>query len=141
MKEVDFSKEKNAYEAKKKYKVEVFFPVTPFVPNEQLRKLYEEGVISWDAYATYALRNVSLPLEDKMKGPPPVDELLFEKPKPKETPGLGGGKAPRGMPKGEDAVNPKDEPKTVEKKEPKVTGKGKRKNESKDNKDKKKVKS
>ena len=141
MKEVDFSKEKNAYEAKKKYKVEVFFPVTPFVPNEQLRKLYEEGVISWDAYATYALRNVSLPLEDKMKGPPPVDELLFEKPKPKETPGLGGGKAPRGMSKGEDAVNPKDEPKTVEKKEPKVTGKGKRKNESKDNKDKKKVKS
>ena len=123
-----------------KYKVEVFFPVTPFIPNDQLRKLYEEGVISWDAYATYALRNVSLPLEDKMKGPPPVDELLFEKPKPKETPGLGGGKAPRGMPKGEDAKDPKD-PKTVEKKEPKVTGKGKRKNESKDNKDKKKVKS
>ena len=150
MNEVDFAKEKNAYEAKKKYKVEVFFPVTPFVPNEQLRRLYEQGVISWDAYATYALRNVSLPLDDKMKGPPPVDELLFEKPKPKETPGLGGGKAPRaGMPKGEAAeVKPKGDPKTAEKKEPKVTGKDdkkndkKRKNESKDDKNnKKKVKS
>lgn len=84
MKEVDFSKEKNAYEARKKYRVEVFFPVTPFVPNDQLRKLYEEGVISWDAYAKYALRNVSLPLEDKMKSAPPIDQLLFEKPKPKE---------------------------------------------------------
>ena len=88
MKEVDFSKEKNAYEAKKKYMVQVFFPVTPFVPNAQLRLLYEQGVISWDSYATYALRNTSLPLSDKQKGPPPVDELLFEKPEPKEKPGL-----------------------------------------------------
>jgi len=85
MKEVDFSKESDPYETKKKYRVEVFFPVTPFVPNDQLRKLYEEGVISWDAYATYALRNVSLPLEDKMKGPPAIDALLFEKPEPKES--------------------------------------------------------
>ena len=83
MKEVDFSKEKDVYEAKKKYKVEVFFPITPFVPNNELRSLYEQGVISWDAYATYALRNTSLPLSDKQKGPPPVDEMLFEKPEPK----------------------------------------------------------
>lgn len=87
MKEVDFGKEKNAYEAKKKYMVQVFFPVTPFVPNSELRSLYEQGVISWDSYATYALRNTSLPLSDKQKGPPPVDELLFEKPEPKERPG------------------------------------------------------
>ena len=69
-----------------------------------------------------------------MKGPPPVDELLFEKPKPKEM-------APRGGKAPEDAeVKPKDEPKTAEKKEPKVTGKDdkKRKNESKDDKNKKK---
>ena len=67
----------------------VYFPITPFVPNEELRRLYEQGVISWDSYATYALRNVSLPLEDKQKGPPPIDELLFEKPKPKEVAGKG----------------------------------------------------
>lgn len=84
MKEVDFTKEKNAYEAKKKYMVQVFFPVTPFVPNAQLRLLYEQGVISWDSYATYALRNTSLPLSDKQKGPPPIDALLFEKPEPKK---------------------------------------------------------
>ena len=78
MKTVDFEKEKNVYEAKKKYKVEVFFPVTPFVPNEELRKLYEQGIISWDSYATYALRNVSLPLDDKMDKPPPIDSLLFK---------------------------------------------------------------
>ena len=60
-----------------------FFPVTPFVPNDQLRRLYEQGVISWESYATYALRNTSLPLTDRMKGPPPVDELLFQKPEPK----------------------------------------------------------
>ena len=84
MKSVDFSKEKNVYEAKKKYKVQAFFPITPFVPNAELRSLYEQGVISWDSYATYALRNVSLPMEDKMKSAPPVDELLFKKPEPKE---------------------------------------------------------
>lgn len=83
MKEVDFTKEKDVYETKKKYKVEVFFPITPFVPNNELRMLYEQGVISWDSYATYALRNTSLPLTDKQKAPPPRDELLFEKPEPK----------------------------------------------------------
>ena len=81
MKEVDFKKEKDAFEAKRKHMVKEFFPVTPFIPNEQLRLLYEQGVISWDAYATYALRNVSLPLSDKMKKAPPIDKTLFEMPK------------------------------------------------------------
>ena len=129
MKEVDFKKEKNAYEAKKKYRVQVFFPVTPFVPNEQLRRLYEQGVISWDSYATYALRNTSLPLSDKMKGPPPVDELLFQKPEPK---------APK-------EVKGKVDPEEKEKPDPKVAEKDpkedkKRKAEDKDKKDSKKAK-
>ena len=81
MKGVDFNKEKNEFEAKRKHMVKVFFPVTPFVPNDQLRQLYEQGIISWDAYATYALRNVSLPLSDKMKKAPPIDKQLFEVPK------------------------------------------------------------
>lgn len=80
MKHIDFDKETNVYEARKKHKIEVFFPVTPFIPNEQLRLLYEQGVISWDSYATYALRNVSLPLSDKQPKAPEIDKLLFEKP-------------------------------------------------------------
>lgn len=129
MKEVDFTKEKNVYEAKKKYRIQVFFPVTPFVPNDQLRRLYEQGVISWDSYATYALRNTSLPLSDKMKGPPPVDELLFQKPEPK---------APK-------EVKGKVDPEEKEKPDPKVAEKDpkadkKRKAEDKDKKDSKKAK-
>tara|TARA_B100001059_G_scaffold119089_1_gene119218 strand:+ start:26 stop:1468 length:1443 start_codon:yes stop_codon:yes gene_type:complete len=110
MKGIDFTKEKNVYEAKKKYKVQVFFPITPFVPNDELRRLYEQGVISWDSYATYALRNVSLPLEDKQKGPPPIDELLFEKPKPKEVAGKGKVAAEDGevKPKAKDHKEAKD---------------------------------
>lgn len=80
-KKVNFNQESDAFEAKKKHSVTVFFPVTPFVSNDTLRTLYEQGVISWDKYATYALMNVSLPIEDKEKGPPEIDELLFEKPK------------------------------------------------------------
>lgn len=106
MKQIDFSKEKNVYEAKKKHKVQAFFPITPFVPNSELRSLYEQGVISWDSYATYALRNVSLPIEDKLKEAPPKDELLFEKPEPKE-PKVGKGELP---PK-EDEKKPKEDDK------------------------------
>lgn len=87
MKNINFKKETNrgrdVYDLKRKHKVQVFFPVTPFIPNEQLRKLYEHGVINWDAFATYSLRNVSLPLSDKQAKAPPRDELLFEKPEPK----------------------------------------------------------
>lgn len=122
MKEVDFSKEKNVYEAKKKYRVQVFFPVTPFVPNDQLRRLYEQGVISWDSYATYALRNTSLPLTDRMKGPPPVDELLFQKPEPKVK-----------EPKAAEEVEDKPDPTVVVKDK-------KRKAEDTDKKESKKVK-
>jgi hypothetical protein len=90
MKSINFKKEKDrgrdVYELKRKHKVQVFFPVTPFVPNDQLRKLYEHGVISWDSFATYSLRNVSLPLSDKLAKAPPRDELLFEKPEPKADP-------------------------------------------------------
>lgn len=68
---------------KRKYKVNVYFPVTPFVSNDELRKLYEQGVISWKSYGEYALRNISLPIEDLQPKAPEIDELLFKKP-PKE---------------------------------------------------------
>lgn len=84
-KKIDFSKLKDPYEAKAKYSVTVYFPVTPFVSNESLRELYEQGVINWKTYATYALANLSLPDEDLnkewgKKGRPPIDDILFEKP-------------------------------------------------------------
>tara|TARA_Y100000817_G_C16687462_1_gene468899 strand:- start:305 stop:784 length:480 start_codon:yes stop_codon:yes gene_type:complete len=81
---IKIKKNDDINDLKAKYKVKVFFPVTPFVSNDELRKLYEQGIISWKAYGEYALRNISLPLEDLQKKPPPVDELLFEKPEPKE---------------------------------------------------------
>jgi len=158
MKDIDFSKETNAYEAKKKHKVQVYFPITPFVPNEELRRLYEQGVISWDTYATYALRNVNLPLEDKESKPPPIDELLFEKPKPKEMaarPGKAGAPVPqegRSSPSLETAVKtgqndskgdkkPKAQPKAEAKddkdKKPKAKDDKDKKPKAKDDKDKK----
>ena len=81
---IDFKKNTCVDELKKKYKVNVYFPVTPFVSNDDLRKLYEQGIISWKAYGEYALRNISLPIDDLQPKAPEVDELLFKKPEVKE---------------------------------------------------------
>lgn len=83
MKKIDFKENDCIDDLKRKYRVQVYFPVTPFVPNEELRKLYEQGVISWKSYGEYALRNISLPISDLQPKAPKIDELLFEKP-PKE---------------------------------------------------------
>jgi len=80
-KKIDFNKESDPYKAKQMHSVNVYFPVTPFVSNENLRTLYEQGVISWHTYAKYALMNVSLPLDDMQSKPPPIDKHLFEEPK------------------------------------------------------------
>lgn len=77
-KKIDFNKESDPYKAKINHSVNVYFPVTPFVSNETLRTLYEQGVISWHKYASYALMNVSLPIDDMQDGPPPIDKQLFE---------------------------------------------------------------
>jgi len=94
---IDFSKEKDVHEAKLKYSVQVFFPVTPFVSNETLRTLYEQGVIDFQTYAKYAIANVSLPIEDLNKKflakGPPIDELLFERPPTPEVQMQNGGGA------------------------------------------------
>lgn len=81
---IDFAKVKDVYEAKAQNAVQVYFPVTPFVSNGTLRELYEQGVITYETYAKYAIANLSLPDEDLnkkyLKSGPPIDELLFEKP-------------------------------------------------------------
>ncbi len=45
--------------SKKLQKIEV--PITPYCDSGQLRLLYLQEVISWETYATYLLRNSSLP--------------------------------------------------------------------------------
>ena len=46
---------------KKMPRIEI--PITPYCDSGQLRMLYLQGVISWETYATYLLRNSSLPKE------------------------------------------------------------------------------
>jgi hypothetical protein len=46
---------------KKMQRIEI--PITPYSDSGQLRMLYLQGVISWETYATYLLRNASLPKE------------------------------------------------------------------------------
>jgi len=84
--QIDIKKEQDIDELKRKYKVNVYFPVTPFVTNDELRRLYEQGVISWKSYGEYALRNISLPIDDLQPKAPEIDELLFEKPEKEPTP-------------------------------------------------------
>ena len=86
MKNIDFKSGQSVEKLKKEHTVTVTFPVTPMVENEQLRMLYEQGIISFENYGKYVLRNIGLPLDLLQKKPPPIDELLFEKP-PQETPG------------------------------------------------------
>lgn len=45
--------------AKKMPRIEI--PITPYTDSSQLRMLYLQEIISWETYATYLLRNSSLP--------------------------------------------------------------------------------
>ena len=78
---IDVKKNACVDDLKRQFKVNVYFPVTPFVSNDELRKLYEQGIISWKSYGEYALRNISLPISDLQAKAPEIDQLLFEKPK------------------------------------------------------------
>tara|TARA_B100001094_G_scaffold8493_2_gene7576 strand:- start:10215 stop:11666 length:1452 start_codon:yes stop_codon:yes gene_type:complete len=42
----------------------ITIPVTPYVSSVELKELYLEGIIAWDTYCHYMLRNASLPLSD-----------------------------------------------------------------------------
>lgn len=90
VKNLDFSKSveknKSVEELRKENTVRVTFPVTPMVENEDLRKLYEQGVIDFETYGKYVLRNIGLPLDVLQKKRPPIDDLLFEKPEEPSAP-------------------------------------------------------
>lgn len=55
---------------KRRRMVFVDFHPTSFVDNQELRELYEWGVLPWEAFSTYALSNASLPVEERNKNPP-----------------------------------------------------------------------
>lgn len=118
---IDIKREHDIDELKRKYKVNVYFPVTPFVTNDDLRKLYEQGVISWTSYGEYALRNISLPIDDLQPKAPEIDELLFEKPKEEPPKGEPSKKEPskkepsKKEPSKEKSASKKDEKKKDEK--------------------------
>jgi len=133
---IDFKKDQCVDELKRKYQVRVYFPVTPFVSNSELRDLYEQGVISWKSYGEYALRNISLPIEDLQPQAPPKDELMFEKPEVPEA-------KPDGKPEGESVDNEtKSEDKEIKKDDAKPDDKDDKddKTAKKDDKDDKKAK-
>lgn len=74
---------------KKMPRIEI--PITPYSDSSQLRMLYLQEVISWETYATYLLRNASLPKEilATKKDPWSHDdkkELLGIKPEPVKPP-------------------------------------------------------
>ena len=65
---------------------------TTFIDNQELRELYEWGILPWETFSTYALSNASLPVEERNTNPPKhplglgYDLEATEAKKPKETP-------------------------------------------------------
>ena len=63
-----------------------------FIDNQELRELYEWGILPWETFSTYALSNASLPAEERNATPPKhplglgYDLEASEAKKPKETP-------------------------------------------------------
>lgn len=53
----------DVYALKKKLKVEIVFPIAPFLSHNELYIHYQRGVISWDTYTKHACAHASLPYE------------------------------------------------------------------------------
>ena len=51
------------YALKKRLQVQISFPVTPFMSNDDLYVHYQRGVMSWETYVECAARNASLPFD------------------------------------------------------------------------------
>jgi len=71
------TKKDNIYKLKRINRVEITFPVAPYATNETLSWLYESGVIDWDTFVTYALRNNNFP-DTKKKMPKRDPEIIKE---------------------------------------------------------------
>lgn len=51
------------YALKKRLQVQISFPVTPFMSNDDLYVHYQRGVMPWETYVECAARNASLPFD------------------------------------------------------------------------------
>ena len=77
---------------KRRRMVHVDFHPTTFIDNQELRELYEWGILPWETFSTYALSNASLPAEERNPNPPKhplglgYDLEASEAKKPKEKP-------------------------------------------------------
>ena len=64
-------KKESIFALKRLHRVQISFPVAPYATNETLQWLYETGVIDWDTFVIYALRNNNFPVEKRKR--PRVD--------------------------------------------------------------------
>ncbi len=58
------------YLLSRQMKVNISFPVTPFISNEELYNLYLQGVILWEQYVTCVSRNTGIPIDTIPPEPP-----------------------------------------------------------------------
>lgn len=74
--------EMDVYKASRESLIHVDFSPSTFVGNEQLRELYEWGVIPFEVFGQYCMANCSLPVEEMCKTPPTENPLGVGLPDP-----------------------------------------------------------
>ena len=55
------------YLLSRQMKVNISFPVTPFISNEELYNLYLQGVVQWEQYVTCVSRNTGIPIDNSAR--------------------------------------------------------------------------
>jgi len=76
------SGEIDAYKESEKRMIHLDFSPSTFVGNDQIRELYEWGVIPFKIFGQYCMANCSLPVEEMCKAPPPDNPLGVGLPDP-----------------------------------------------------------
>ena len=72
----------DAYKESERRTIHLDFSPSTFVGNEQIRELYEWGVIPFEVFGKYCMANCSLPTEEMNKAPPPDNPLGVGLPDP-----------------------------------------------------------
>lgn len=72
----------DAYKESERRKIHLDFAPSTFVGNEQIRELYEWGVIPFEVFGKYCMANCSLPVEEMNKAPPSDNPLGVGLPDP-----------------------------------------------------------
>lgn len=67
----------DVYALKKRLKVEITFPISPFVSSADMYEHYQRGVISWQTYSENVCSSASLPFEE-LKEPVAIAEAPAE---------------------------------------------------------------